>query len=125
MTESTRHPQGARILAACWLAVLSWGELVVVVVLLLLGLVTKRAELNTVFVLTIGLLVSTVALYVLTALPLRCTHCGRRFLLETMGAKAARARKRGSLDYWATAVIDGILLRRVTCMYCGTEHRVG
>jgi len=124
LAEATHHPKSARILSASWLAVLSWGELVIVVILLIAGLVTKRPELSMPFMLILGLLVCTVALYVLVALPLKCMHCGRRFLFETLGAKAPQARRRGRLDYWATAVIDVILLRRVTCMYCGREHRV-
>ena len=124
LAQVTSHPKAGRILLASWLAVLSWGALVMVVILLIAGLVTKRPELGTPFVLVLGLLVATVALYVVVALPLRCIHCGRRFLFETLGAKAPQARRRGRLDYWATAVIDVILLRRVTCMYCGTEHRV-
>jgi len=123
-TSTTSHLKAGRILLASWLAVLAWGELVIVVIVLIAGLVTKRPELSAPFVLVLGLLVSTVALYVVVALPLKCIHCGRRFLFETLGAKSPQARRRGRLDYWATAVIDVILLRRVTCMYCGTEHRV-
>jgi len=124
LAEATPHPKAARILLASWLAVLSWAELVIVVILLIAGLVTKRPELSTPFMLVLGLLVCTVGLYVVVAFPLKCMHCERRFLFETLGAKAPQARRRGRLDYWATAVIDVILLRRVTCMYCGTEHRV-
>jgi len=124
VAEAGRHPKGRRILLASWVAVLSWAELAIVVVLLIAGLVTKSAELNTPFMLALGLLVCTVALYVVIALPLKCMHCGRRLLFETLGAKAPQARRRGRLDCWATAVIDVTLLRRVTCMYCGAEHRV-
>jgi len=122
--DAALHPKAARIRVASWLAVLSWAALLIVVILLIAGLVTRRPELSTPFMPGLGLLACTVVLYVVIALPLKCIQCGRRFLFETLGAKAPQARRRGRLDYWATAVIDVMLRRRVTCMYCGTEHRV-
>ena len=109
---------------ASWLALLSWGELGIVLVLLVLGLATKQQELGTPFLSALAVLVITVAIYILTALPLKCVQCNRRLMFETVGLKSPNAAKRRYLDHWASAVIDVAFRRRLVCMYCGTEHRV-
>jgi DNA-directed RNA polymerase subunit RPC12/RpoP len=122
--EAVHHPRALRIAIACWLAAVSWVELAVVVTFLILGLVTRKPALGTPFMLALGLFVGTVVVYVLVALPIRCTTCSRRLLVETLGPKATGAHKRGKLDYWATSVVDVLLSRLLTCMYCGAKYRL-
>ncbi len=122
--DAVHHPRALRIAIACWLAAVSWVELGTIVVLLVLGLVTRKPTLGTPFMLAVGLFLGTVAVYVLIALPIRCTTCSRRLLVETLGPKAKNAHKRGQLDYWATSVVDALLSQVVTCMYCGAKFRL-
>jgi len=54
----------------------------------------------------------------------RCDHCRRRFMIEGFGAKHAAARRRGRMNYWASAIADVMWDRVFTCMYCGHQFRV-
>jgi len=61
--------------------------------------------------------------YALIAYGLRCPSCGRRFLLESAGAKHSNARRTFGMDHWASAIVDVFRKGHCLCMYCGAKIR--
>jgi len=65
------------------------------------------------------------ATYLFFAFTLRCENCGERLFLERNKTKHPTAKKIKGLDYWASAVIDVLRHRQLTCMYCGECYLIG
>jgi predicted DNA repair protein MutK len=112
------------ILFACYLVALSWVELIALIVVMTAGFITHSQALTTPFIVFLVALIFTVAIYVGVALSIRCSSCGRRMLIETLGAKHPKAKKVLGLDHWASNVVNVIRVGRFNCMYCGVEHIV-
>lgn len=64
------------------------------------------------------------AMYLFFAFTLRCENCDKRLLLDHNEAKHPTAKKKRGLDYWASAVIDMLRNRQLTCMHCGERYLV-
>lgn len=109
--------------AVCWANVACWlliGGFCIGIVAYNLGLkvdiLVENGEL--LFYSMIGSLVIAVA----SLFCFRCPHCGRLFLIETWESKHPSASKRNGVNYFGSVIIDVLLLKKFTCMYCGTGY---
>ena len=109
------------LLSTCWLLIGSWVLLLALILVFLYGFFDKA--ILEVFLALFGGFAVIVVLSVFATLVHKCSHCGRRFLLEFPGKKHPLARKRMALDHWASTVLDIVSEGRFVCMYCGEEYR--
>ena len=102
-----------------YLACTSW------VLLSALLISTCIAHINAVpFVTSLCLFMPVAIVYACVASRGHCPKCGDHIFIEKMTKKHHKAHKRRFLNYWASVVIDIILVKEFTCMYCGKQTQL-
>jgi len=123
MNDIPVYTRSSLLVWSCRLVTLVWGLLG----LAMAAMLSVAADL----LLSIWWFVSILLMAVATGVAvialeyrLRCDSCKRRFMFEDLGSKHRQARRRGSLTHWTSSVLDVLLSKSVTCMYCGQTFRV-
>lgn len=119
-----RFPNREQLSVACYVIVVAWLEVIVLIGLFVGQMVTKLSTLNDAFAIVVGALIVTSAIYFVLAFRLRCPNCSRRFLLEDFKTKHQDADRVLGLAHWASSVIRVLGRKRFACMYCGTRYDV-
>jgi hypothetical protein len=104
---------------ASGLIFITWVLILVFIVLLLAGSMTKSPVIELATAAVLWIFVVSALFYTGLAFLLKCPSCNRRFLVESLDQKHRNAHKLKGLDHWATTVIDIGRNKRFTCMYCG------
>lgn len=125
VSKSVRsHRHGVLALVACYLAGVSWVLLSALILIMVAGFISHSDALTMPFVLLLSAFMFSASGYCVAAVAVRCSSCGRRFLIETPGAKHAKASRVWGFDHWATSIVEILRRGRCTCMYCGVEQIV-
>ena len=115
------YERGPALLAASYLVVLAWIELITVVAVLVAHGLTKSPTLNAPFIVALVLFIGTAAAYAVLALSLRCSVCGKRILAQGLHRKKDAAETIAGMDDWAIAVVQVLSKRGFRCIHCGTR----
>jgi hypothetical protein len=121
-----RHTRSRAILIACNTVAAGWILLVAFLIFFAIGATggTSAIVAWLAGVMLFGVM-SAGATYLFFAFTLRCESCGERLFIERNKIKHPTAKKIKGLDYWASAVIDVLRHRQLTCMYCGKHYLLG
>ena len=106
----------------CWSVFGAWIFLLLSILFFIYGFLDKSVLEITIVIFGIFMLLATIG--TVTSFKHRCPNCKRRFLIQTPGPKHAAARKLGSLDSWATVIIDVLFNNYFVCMYCGEKYNM-
>ena len=121
--ETRAYKKSLRLLFACYFVISAWLVLIGLLLVILVASTTSSTKLNFIFAGLLIALIVIVAGYVLLAWSLRCEACGKSLLIEA-GVLHKNARKRKSLDHWATIILDVLLVGKFRCMYCGENYQI-
>lgn len=125
-SEMRRHSRSSAILLACNAVAAGWMLLVAFLILFAVGTAgAGSAALAWLAGVALFGVIGAGATYLFFAFALRCENCGRHLFVERNEAKHPTAKKLRGLDYWASAVIDVMRHRQLTCMYCGERYFLG
>ena len=118
-----QHNRNRVILLACSAAVVAWSLIVAFLIVFSVGVIREGGA---TIAITAGLLlcgaIGAGTTYLYYACTLRCEECGKKLFVEPSVAIHAASRKISGIDYWASAVIDAVWRRQITCMHCGTRY---
>jgi len=123
--NSPLYASADRLRFASWLAIAAWALLLVVIVHFILSVISPLRAVwginDLVFISVLCLFLVFALSYVLVAYGLQCPSCGRRFLVQGIGAKHSNASRIFGMDHWASAIVDVVRRGQCICMYCGAK----
>ncbi len=117
-----KHPQASLIALVSWLVVFGWGCLIGLLFSIIFGMLKySDIALPAFMVFALALVASTVFSLALS-MPVKCPNCGEKILRQTHKKKHPDAICYPGLDYWSSAILNCLIKRQLTCMYCGNTY---
>jgi len=112
------------IRASAYLVLTAWACIYILVPGTVIWALATGARYVPVYMLVVlGALIVVIPVYLLLALWLRCRHCGRRFLIQTIRRPPYGEPSRNT-SAWERLIVRIAFHDRFRCMYCGQSYSV-
>lgn len=118
---TSMHPQSRLIVLASMLVAAAWLALIALIGSMACGVLECSPSAEPLFLYAAAALVALCAVALVLVHSIKCPNCRSRMFTQTYEPKHGNVARYGMLDYWSSAVLDCLIRKKITCMYCGNR----